>query len=85
MYLRVREAAIANPESMSGRWMRSNCGRRLKRYADKIELSSELERKVVARVEAKRAAKQLGGRRGSGRSLILSGDENPAAVISVTH
>jgi hypothetical protein len=56
-YLRVREAAIADPNSRAAKWMRTNCGRRLARYANKLEASSEEERKAVARVEATKVAK----------------------------
>jgi hypothetical protein len=57
VYLRVREAAIADPNSRAAKWMRTNCGRRLARYAKKLEASNEEERKAVASFEATKVAK----------------------------
>jgi hypothetical protein len=56
-YLRVREAALADPNSRAAKWMRTTCGRRLARYAKKLEASSVEEREAVARVDARKAAK----------------------------
>ena len=56
-YLRVREAALADPNSRAAKWMRTTCGRRLARYAKKLEVSSKEESEVVARVEARKASK----------------------------
>jgi hypothetical protein len=57
VYLRVREAALADPNSRAAKWMRTTCGRRLARYASKLEASVKEESEVVARVEARKAAK----------------------------
>ena len=57
VYLRIREAALANPNSRAAAWMRTTCGRRLERYAAKLEVSKVRESEAVARVEARKAAK----------------------------
>ena len=76
-YLRVREAALADPNSRAAKWMRTTCGRRLARYAKKLEVTSKEESEAVARVEARKAAKaaaKAGSDSGGVGSLVDSGN-----------
>ena len=82
-YLRLREAALAKPDSRAAACMRSSCGRRLVRYAKKLELETAEERAAVDRKEARRTAKlaALGeSGRGAGTSVVRRGSLRGAAL-----
>jgi hypothetical protein len=84
-YLRVREAALADPNSRAAKWMRTTCGRRLARYASKLEAASKEESEVVARVEARRASKaaaKAGGDSAGIDGLVYGGNAGVGGASS---
>ena len=79
-YLRIREAALADPNSRAAAWMRTTCGRRLARYAAKLEVSKVRESEAIARVEARKAAKAVAKAKAKAKA---GSDSAGAASISV--